>query len=67
MAAPAISIETQVSEDTCGTKISGHYLRSGAADGLTDVEVGMAVPDCDAIGEYLVLKNLPQELTIARN
>lgn len=65
--APAISIEAQVLESTCGNAIVGDYLRS-VQDGVpTDTQVGMVVPACDAVGEYLVLKNLPQDLTIARN
>ncbi|MBV7411029.1 hypothetical protein [Maritimibacter sp. DP1N21-5] len=67
MIAPSISIEAQVTEDTCGTMISGHYIRSTLTGTATEVDVGMVVPGCEAIGEYLVLKNLPEELTIARN
>ncbi|MBV7380130.1 hypothetical protein [Maritimibacter dapengensis] len=65
--APTISIEAQVLETTCGTTIVGEYLRSSPTDAPFVTTVGMSVPDCDAIGEYLVLKNLPQDLTIARN
>ncbi|WP_292019361.1 hypothetical protein [Maritimibacter sp. UBA3975] len=66
-AAPAVSIEAQVLETTCGGPILGEYLRS-VSDGAPKVtQVGMIVPACDAVGEYLVLKNLPQDLTIARN
>lgn len=64
-AAPAISIEAQVLDTTCGMPIAGTYLRA-RPDGAPEVtELGMVVPGCEAVGEYLVLKNLPQDLTIA--
>lgn len=65
--APDISIEAQVLETTCQTAIMGSYLTSVIGDAPTVVNVGMAVPGCDAVGEYLVLKNLAQNLTIAEN
>ncbi|EAQ14059.1 hypothetical protein BD830_102344 [Maritimibacter alkaliphilus HTCC2654] len=65
--APAVSIEAQVLETTCEQAIVGDYLRSVQNGQPTGTQVGMVVPDCDAVGEYLVLKNLPQDLTIARN
>jgi hypothetical protein len=65
--APAISIEAQVLESTCSNAIVGEYLRSVPDGEPTATQVGMIVPECDAVGEYLVLKNLPVDLTIARN
>lgn len=67
LSAPAISIEAQVLETTCKQAVVGEYLRSSVTDEPKVTDVGMVVPDCDAVGEYLVLKNLPQDLTIARN
>jgi hypothetical protein len=64
---PDISIEAQVMENTCGTRIAGTILRSNAIGAPNVENLSMAVPDCDAVGEYLVLKNLPQELKLARN
>jgi hypothetical protein len=31
------------------------------------VSLTLAIPDCDAIGEYLVLKNLLRDLKVASN
>lgn len=64
---PEISIEAQVMENTCGTRIAGTILRSNANGAPKAENLSMSVPDCDAVGEYLVLKNLPQELKLARN
>lgn len=64
---PDISIEAQVMENTCGTRIAGTILRSNAVGAPNVEKLSMAVPGCDAVGEYLVLKNLPQELKLAGN
>lgn len=64
---PQVSIEAQVMENTCGGEISGEILRSNAGRAPTMEHLSMAVPGCDAVGEYLVLNNLPQDLKLARN
>jgi hypothetical protein len=64
---PAISIEAEVMENTCGNTVKGSFLRALPGSGPSVTDVTMAVPGCDAVGEYLVLKNLPQDLKIARN
>ena len=63
----AVSVETEVTEENCGTplKIKSSALRQGQ---VTDQhEMILQVPDCSAIGEFLVLKNLVEDLTIAQN
>ena len=66
-AGPEISIEAQVMENTCGSPIEGTVLRT-SPNGLPMAQpLSIAVPGCDAVGEYLVLKNLPQDLKLARN
>lgn len=66
-AGPEISIEAQVMENTCGSRVAGTILRSNPAGAPNSEDLRIAVPDCDAVGEYLVLKNLPQDLKLARN
>ena len=65
-AEPEISIEAQVMENTCGNKIEGWILRSNTGKEPLVEPLTMAVPGCEAVGEYLVLKNLPVALKIAR-
>lgn len=62
-----VSIEAQVAETTCGTQIEGAILRANPGRAPTLSDLSMMVPGCDAVGEYLVLKNLPQDLRIAGN
>lgn len=64
---PVVSLEAQVMENTCGTEIDGQILRTNAGRAPNVQPLSMIVPGCDAVGEYLVLNNLPQDLTLARN
>ncbi|SMP05008.1 hypothetical protein [Shimia sagamensis] len=61
-----VSVEAEVTEVNCGKplKIKSGALRQGR---VTDQhELVLQMPDCSAIGEFLVLKNLVEDLTIAR-
>lgn len=62
---PEVSIEAQVMENTCGGEIEGWILRSNPAGAPHAEPLTIKVPGCEAIGEFLVLKNLPVELTLA--
>lgn len=64
---PVVSVEAVVMENTCATEIQGSILRTNARRAPTSQPLTMAVPGCDAVGEYLVLNNLPQDLKLARN
>ncbi len=62
-----VSVETEVTKTNCDRALSvqSNALRQGQ---LKDQhEVTMQMPDCSAIGEFLVLKNLVEDLTIAQN
>lgn len=65
--APSISVEAQVLENTCGTKVEGAITRTNAGARPSTERISIFVPGCEAVGEYLVLKNLPQDLKLARN
>ncbi|MDZ4391591.1 hypothetical protein [Cypionkella sp.] len=63
-AKPEIVVEAAVTEATCGREVLGQTLQTvpGAVK-ITDMS--LAMPECDAIGDYLVLKNLVPDMTIA--
>ncbi|MFY0615997.1 hypothetical protein [Shimia sp.] len=63
----AISIEAEVTASNCNQEISlsSLALRQGVLGDLH--ELTMQMPDCSAVGEYLLLKNLVEDLTIAQN
>lgn len=61
---PEIVVEAAVTEATCGRELLGQTLQTTA--GTVKVsDVSLAMPDCDAVGDYLVLKNLVPDMTIA--
>ncbi len=59
-------VEAAVTEATCGRELLGETLTSTGGDVLiTDLTVAM--PDCAAKGDILVLKNLVPEMKLAAN
>lgn len=61
---PEIVLEAAVTEATCGRELIGETLTTtGGTTFITDLT--LAMPECDAIGDYLVLKNLVPDLNMA--
>ncbi len=60
-----ISVEAEVTTRNCGRLVEAQsiQLMKGAEVNATDLS--MTMPGCDAVGEYLVLKNMFQDLTLA--
>ncbi len=57
-------VEAAVTDLTCGRELLGETLTSvGGAVMVNDLTVAM--PDCDATGDILVLKNLVPDMKIA--
>lgn len=64
-AAPVdLSIEATVTETTCGRELLGEVLEARAGK-VTVNELTLAMPDCDALGDILVLKNPGRDMTLA--
>ncbi|KMW58972.1 hypothetical protein AIOL_003953 [Candidatus Rhodobacter oscarellae] len=62
-----ISVEAEVTAQNCGAEVAGHTVEPGIDGQPKTVAVTLFVPDCDAVGEFLVLKNLIRDLRIASN
>jgi len=62
-----INIETGITKTNCGHEITAETLQSGATGTLLPADLTMSVPGCDAVGEFLVLKNIFRDMKIARN
>lgn len=61
---PEIVIEAAVTEASCGRELLGQTLQTSA--GAVKVsDMSLAMPECDAVGDYLVLKNLVPDMNIA--
>lgn len=59
-----ISVEAVVTELSCGRELLGETLQS--KDGsVTVTDLTLAMPECDALGDILVLKNPGQDVTLA--
>ena len=61
-----IVLEAAVTKGTCARDILGETLADVGGD-VTVTELTLAMPDCNAIGDILVLKNLDPALKIAAN
>ena len=63
--AVALSVEAEITEESCGTEVAAQsiQLRRGAAP--TALDLTMALPGCDSVGDFLVLKNMLTDLTLA--
>ena len=62
-----ISLETEITQANCGRDVEAQALIK-TADGMIGArDLNLAVPDCNAVGDFLVLKNLYEDLRIARN
>lgn len=61
----ALSVETEVTETNCGLEVEAQALETDLRGGLKTKNMTLAVPDCDAVGTFLVLNNLLQDLKVA--
>ncbi len=62
-----INIELQVGDATCNEDVEAQAFIMSGAEHLEARDLMIAMPDCGAVGEFLVLKNPYEDLTIARN
>ena len=63
----ALSVEAEVTEANCGTEIEAQSLEIGQNGKIKSQDLTLAVPDCDALGNFLVLNNLLQDLKVAQH
>ena len=61
----ALSVEAEVSELNCGRDVSAQVLKLGPEYVLQTSDLLLSVPDCDAVGDFLVLNNLVDDLKVA--
>lgn len=59
-----IIVEAAVTDATCGRELLGETIMTLAGD-VYITDLTLAMPDCEAVGDILVLKNLLTDLTIA--
>ncbi|OYU20354.1 MAG: hypothetical protein CFE34_00495 [Rhodobacteraceae bacterium PARR1] len=59
-----LTVEAQVTAQTCGRELLGEMLDSRNGK-VTAQELSMSMPDCDALGGFIVLNNPRGDLTLA--
>lgn len=63
----ALSIETEVTTRNCGRDIEAQTLELRGNEPLVARDLTLSMPNCAAIGDFLVLNNLLDSLKIASN
>ena len=63
----AIEIEAMVTAEVCGREMLGETLEIHGGGAVRVRELTLAMPGCEAEGQYIVLKNALEALTIAAN
>ena len=62
-----LSIEAEITTQNCGRAIEGQTLQREPNGDIRAVDLSVSVPGCAAVGDFLVLKNLVRDLTLAQN
>lgn len=60
-----LSIEAEITQANCGTSLGVQALELRGDEPLTSRDLTLTLPDCSNAGEFLVLNNLLEDLTIA--
>lgn len=61
----ALSVEIEVTEANCGQALRADVIEVTDARASTPGELSLTVPACDAVGDFIQLKNLVRDLKIA--
>lgn len=60
-----LSAEIEITEQNCGREISAQSLQMGPGIENSATDLTLTIPDCDAVGDFLVLQNMFEDLTLA--
>jgi len=62
-----VSVDANVTAANCGLRIEAQTLEVNRAGKMKVQDLSLPIPGCDAVGDFLVLQNLIQDLKVARN
>jgi hypothetical protein len=62
-----MSVDAPITEANCGKPVSAQSLQLVEGGALEMIPISLTLPGCDAVGDYLVLQNLFQDLRLASN
>lgn len=60
-----LNVEAEITRRNCGRDVAAQSLQIRPGQPANAVDLTMTMPGCDAIGEFLVLKNMFSDLTLA--
>lgn len=60
-----LSVEAEVTENNCGRDIAAQSIELRDSERLKTRDLVLTMPDCSAVGDFLVLNNLMDDLKIA--
>jgi hypothetical protein len=60
-----LTLEAEVTPASCGHEIAAYAVTIEDGKAAPGVSISLVVPDCDAVGDFLVLNNLFPDLTVA--
>ena len=61
----ALSVEAEITADNCGREVAAQSIQFAPGQEPEALDLTMTMPDCGTIGEFLVLKNMFKDLTLA--
>jgi hypothetical protein len=62
-----LSVEAEITAQNCEKEVMAQVLQPKSPTGIEVVDLSLAMPDCGAIGDFLLLNNLLRDLKIAQN
>lgn len=63
----ALSVEAEVTDLNCGRVVDAQTLQSGRGTSLKVHDLSLEMPSCDAVGDFVVMRGLLNDVTVARN
>lgn len=57
--------EAEITEGNCGRELNAQSLQIAPNGASTALDLVMMMPDCEAVGDFLVLQNMFEDLTLA--
>lgn len=62
-----LSVEAEITPANCGRDVKGMSLQSTPDGTLTKTRLILSIPNCDTVGDFLVLNSLLRDLKVAGN
>lgn len=60
-----LSAEAEITADNCGEELAAQSIQVFPDGNTMALDLTMVMPDCDAIGDFLILQNMFEDLTLA--